>query len=71
MGDEAAVSVLAESGTPIRVFISYTHDSVAHKASDLYAGMSRKVQERVEAVQDALAERRYRQQIAAGEGAAS
>jgi hypothetical protein len=39
-------------------------ESVAHKASDVYAGVSRKVQERVEAVQDALAERRHRRQIA-------
>ena len=46
-------------------------NSVAHKASDLYAGVSRKVQERVEAVQDALAERRHRRQIVASEPAAS
>ena len=37
-------------------------ESVAHKASDVYAGVSRKVQQRVESVQDALAERRHNRQ---------
>jgi len=45
-------------------------DSVAHKASAVYAGVSRRVQERVEAVQDSVAERRHRRQIAATEAGA-
>lgn len=44
-----------------------TAGSVATKAGDVYAGVSRKVQERVEAVQDALAERRHRRQLAAAQ----
>ena len=45
--------------------------AVATRAGNVYAGVSRRVQERVEAMQDALAERRHRRQIAAAQVAKS
>ena len=46
-------------------------EAVSNKVSDMYAGVARKVQERVEVVQDSLAERRHRKQIAAAPTAVS
>ena len=72
-GDGLCDGTLAAKDSSAAAYVGMRNaaDSVAHKASDLYAGVSRKVQERVEAVQDALAERRHRRQIAASEPAAS
>ena len=72
-GDGLCDGALAAKDTSAAAYAGMRRagNAVAQKASDIYAGMSRKVQERVEGVQDAMAERRHRQQIAASEGATS
>jgi hypothetical protein len=72
-GDGLCDGTLAAKDTSARAYsgIRRTGESIAQKASDVYAGVTRSFQDRVEAVQDALAERRYRQQIAAREAANS
>ena len=72
-GDGLCDGTLAakDSSAAVYVGMGRAANSVATKAGDLYAGVSRKVQERVEAVQDTLAERRHRQKIVASEAATS
>jgi len=72
-GDGLCDGTLAAKDSSAAVYagVKSTANSVAHKAGDLYAGVSRKVQERVEAVQDTLAARRHQKQIASSEAATS
>src|SRR5262245_54245295 len=72
-GDGLCDGTLAAKDSSAAVYVGMNRaaNSVAHKAGDLYAGVSRRVQERVEMVQDGLAERRHQKQIASSESAAS
>ena len=44
--------------------VSASVQAASHKVGDAYAGVAQRVQERVESIQDAVAERRYRRRLA-------
>jgi hypothetical protein len=54
-----------ESAMDVHARIQHSAGAVAGKANDAYAGVTQYVQERVEKVQDAMAERRYRRSLEA------
>lgn len=53
----------ADSSDRTRERISHTAGAARRTAEDAYANVAQKVQERVEAVQDSIAERRYRRRL--------
>jgi len=57
------LSAAADSSDRARERLGQSATAVREKAEGAYAGVAQRVQEKVEAVQDSLAERRYRRRL--------